>query len=162
MSRLYAEDPAQPDAVSLMTIHGAKGLEFDHVFVVGVGLRGRGDDPRLLNWLEMPREQGGDHLVMAPIRFRGDDDEASDDAINLYLKALHRERARAERARQAYVALTRAKRSLHLFVHPNAQGNRRAGPTSLPRRNSLLHSLWPAIGANIDAFEVVGEFGTEG
>ena len=44
MSRLYAEDPAQPDAVSLMTIHGAKGLEFDHVFVVGVGLRGRGDD----------------------------------------------------------------------------------------------------------------------
>ena len=41
MDRLYAEDPAQPDAVSLMTIHGAKGLEFDHVFVVGVGLRGR-------------------------------------------------------------------------------------------------------------------------
>ena len=68
MERLYAEDPAQPGAVSLMTIHGAKGLEFDHVFVVGVGLRGRADDPRLLNWLEMPREQGGDHLVMAPIR----------------------------------------------------------------------------------------------
>ena len=75
MERLYAEDPAQPDAVSLMTIHGAKGLEFDHVFVVGVGLRGRGDDPRLLNWLEIPREQGGDHLVMAPIRVRGDDDD---------------------------------------------------------------------------------------
>ena len=28
---------------------------------VGVGLHGRGDDPRLLNWLELPREQGGDH-----------------------------------------------------------------------------------------------------
>ena len=121
MDRLYAEDPAQPDAVSLMTIHGAKGLEFDHVFVVGVGLRGRGDDPRLLNWLEIPREQGGDHLVMAPIRLRGDDEEADDDAINLYLKQLHRERARAERARQAYVALTRAKRSLHLFVHPRVK-----------------------------------------
>ena len=74
MERLYAEDPAQPDAVSLMTIHGAKGLEFDHVFVVGVGLRGRPDDPRLLNWLEIPRESGGDHLVMAPIRVRGDDE----------------------------------------------------------------------------------------
>ena len=121
MGRLYAEDPAQPDAVSLMTIHGAKGLEFDHVFVVGVGLRGRGDDPRLLNWLEIPREQGGDHLVMAPIRFRGDDEAAGDDAINLYLKQLHRERARAERARQAYVALTRARRSLHLFVHPRVK-----------------------------------------
>jgi ATP-dependent helicase/nuclease subunit A len=155
MTRLYAEDPAQPDAVSLMTIHGAKGLEFDHVFVVGVGLRGRGDDPRLLNWLELPREQGGDHLVMAPIRFRGDDDETSDDAINLYLKALHRERARAERARQAYVALTRAKLSLHLFVHPRV----RAGEGTLdfvPETNSLLHNLWPAIGPHVDGFEVVG------
>jgi ATP-dependent helicase/nuclease subunit A len=155
MSRLYAEDPAQPDAVSLMTIHGAKGLEFDHVFVVGVGRRGRGDDPRLLNWLELPREQGGDHLVMAPIRFRGDDDEASDDAINLYLKALHRERARAERARQAYVALTRARRSLHLFVHPNVRETEQ-GPGFVPETHSLLQSLWPALGANVDAFEVVG------
>ena len=58
MERLYAEDPAQPDAVSLMTIHGAKGLEFDHVFVVGVGLRGRADDPRLLNWLEIAARAG--------------------------------------------------------------------------------------------------------
>jgi len=155
MTRLYAEDPAQPDAVSLMTIHGAKGLEFDHVFVVGVGLRGRGDDPRLLNWLELPRERGGDHLVMAPIRFRGDDDETSDDAINLYLKALHRERARAERARQAYVALTRAKRSLHLFVHPRVKESEGAFDF-LAETNSLLHNLWPAIGAGVDAFEVVG------
>ena len=156
MSRLYAEDPAQPDAVSLMTIHGAKGLEFDHVFVVGVGLRGRGDDPRLLNWLEVPREQGGDHLVMAPIRFRGDDDEESDDAINLYLKALHRERARAERSRQAYVALTRARRSLHLFVHPKAKltdGSLEFGADA----NSLLHSLWPAIAGDLETFEAVGD-----
>jgi ATP-dependent exoDNAse (exonuclease V) beta subunit len=155
MERLYAEDPAQPDAVSLMTIHGAKGLEFDHVFVVGVGLRGRADESRLLNWLEMPREQGGDHLVMAPIRFRGDDEEAGDDAINLYLKQLHRERARAERARQAYVALTRAKRSLHLFVHPRVKpgdGVVEYGADA----NSLLHNLWPAIGADAASFEALG------
>ena len=155
MARLYAEDPAQPDAVSLMTIHGAKGLEFDHVFVVGVGLRGRGDEPRLLNWLEMPREQGGDHLVMAPIRFRGDDDETDDDAINLYLKLLHRERARAERARQAYVALTRARRSLHLFVHPRVKEIDGAVDFGA-EANSLLHNLWPAIGADAANFEAVG------
>jgi ATP-dependent helicase/nuclease subunit A len=156
MTKLYAEDPAQPDAVSLMTIHGAKGLEFDHVFIVGVGLRGRGDAPRLLNWLEVPREEGGDHLVMAPIRFRGDDDEGGDDAINLYLKALHRERARAERARQAYVALTRAKRSLHLFVHPRAR-HTDGGREFVADAGSLLHNLWPAIGADVDAFETVGD-----
>ena len=121
MRRLYAEDPAQADAVSLMTIHGAKGLEFDHVFVVGVGLRGRADESRLLNWLEMPREQGGDHLVMAPIRYRGSDEDEGDDAINLYLKALHRERKRAERAREAYVALTRtavAERPSRVLAQP--------------------------------------------
>ncbi|HEU5136277.1 MAG TPA: UvrD-helicase domain-containing protein [Steroidobacteraceae bacterium] len=154
MTRLYAEDPAQPDAVSLMTIHGAKGLEFDHVFVVGVGLRGRPDESRLLNWLEIPREQGGDHLVMAPIRVRGDED-TDDDAINLFLKQLHRERARAERARQAYVALTRARRSLHLFVHPRVKeidGAIEFGADA----NSLLHNLWPAIGGDAASFHVLG------
>ncbi|HEV7606159.1 MAG TPA: UvrD-helicase domain-containing protein [Steroidobacteraceae bacterium] len=155
MDRLYAEDPAQADAVSLMTIHGAKGLEFDHVFVVGVGLRGRADDPRLLNWLEVPREQGGDHLVMAPIRFRGDDDEGNDDAINLYLKHLHRERARAERARQAYVALTRARLSLHLFVHPRVKEMDGAVDFS-PESNSMLSNLWPAISVDAASFTAVG------
>jgi len=155
MERLYAEDPAQPDAVSLMTIHGAKGLEFDHVFVVGVGLRGRPDDPRLLNWLEIPREQGGDHLVMAPIRVRGDDEDGEDDSINRYLRLLHRERARAERSRQAYVALTRAKLSLHLFVHPRVK-RLPEGPEFSADANSMLHNLWPAIGGDAATFEVVG------
>jgi ATP-dependent exoDNAse (exonuclease V) beta subunit len=155
MERLYAEDPAQPDAVSLMTIHGAKGLEFDHVFVVGVGLRGRPDDPRLLNWLEIPREQGGDHLLMAPIRVRGDDDEGEDDSINRYLRLLHRERARAERSRQAYVALTRAKLSLHLFVHPRVK-QLPDGTEFSADANSMLHNLWPAIGGDAASFEAVG------
>ena len=155
MARLYAEDPAQSNAVSLMTIHGAKGLEFDHVFVVGVGARGRADEPRLLNWLEVPREQGGDHLVMAPIRVRGADEEGEDDAINLYLRLLHRERARAERARQAYVALTRARRSLHLFVHPRVKET--DGALSFGAdANSMLSNLWPAIGADAHSFTAVG------
>jgi ATP-dependent helicase/nuclease subunit A len=153
MDRLYAVDPAAPGAASLMTIHGAKGLEFDHVFVVGVGRRGRGDEARLLNWLELPRERGPDHLLMAPIRYRGDDD-AEADAINAYLGLLHKERARAERTRLAYVALTRARRSMHLFVHPVAKdgdGERiyRAGA------NTLLDNLWPAIGTAIAGFTAV-------
>ena len=82
--------------------------------MVGVGRRGRGDEARLLNWLQLPREDGADHLLMAPIRYRGSEDE-TDDAINAYLGLLHKERSRAERTRLAYVALTRAKRSLHLL-----------------------------------------------
>ncbi|HUQ10257.1 MAG TPA: UvrD-helicase domain-containing protein [Steroidobacteraceae bacterium] len=153
MDRLYAVDPAQPGAVSLMTIHGAKGLEFDHVFVVGVGRRGRGDDSRLLNWLELPRGEGPDHLLMAPVRYRGADEE-SDDAINGYLALLHRERARAERTRLAYVALTRAKRSLHLFAHPIAK-DVDGEPVYRAGSGTLLDNLWPALEAGVAAFTAI-------
>jgi ATP-dependent exoDNAse (exonuclease V) beta subunit len=138
-----------------MTIHGAKGLEFDLVFVVGVGLHGRGDDPRLLNWLELPRGQGGDHLLMAPIRVRDESaDSRDDDTINPFIEMLHRERARAERSRLAYVALTRAKRSLHLYVHPRA-GDEEGAPAFTPDARSLLQNLWPAIGDVIETLPVI-------
>ena len=155
MRRLYAEDPSQPGAVSLMTIHGAKGLEFDHVFVLGVGLRGRGEESRLLNWLELPRKGGRDHLLMAPLRFRDQDDDEKDDDINQYLRGIHRERAIAERARQAYVALTRARYSLHLYVHPRT--TQTEGVFSFaPPANTLLHNLWPALGGDMANFESIG------
>jgi ATP-dependent helicase/nuclease subunit A len=155
MRRLYAVDPAQPGAVSLMTIHGAKGLEFDHVFIVGVGLRGRAEESRLLNWLELPRKGGRDHLLMAPLRFRDQDEDEKDDDINQYLRGIHRERAIAERARQAYVALTRARYSLHLYVHPRVTESE--GVFSFaPPANTLLHNLWPALGLDMANFESIG------
>jgi len=155
MNRLFAEDTAQPGAVSLMTIHGAKGLEFDHVFVLGIGRRGRGDDARLLNWLELPRAAGGDHLLMAPIRVREEGDDVEDDAINPFIELLHRERARAERSRLAYVALTRARRSLHLYLHPR-QKDEDGIQVFSPDARSLLHNLWPAIGGEIASLPVIG------
>jgi ATP-dependent exoDNAse (exonuclease V) beta subunit len=153
MYRLYAQESAADGAVQLMTIHGAKGLEFDHVFVLGVGLHGRGDDVRLLNWLELPRASGGDHLLMAPIRVR-DAENDEQDAINRFIEVLHKERTQAERTRLAYVALTRARRSLHLYLHPRqreADGNLEFSADS----RSLLHSLWPAIGAAIAGLPVI-------
>jgi ATP-dependent exoDNAse (exonuclease V) beta subunit len=152
MHRLYAQEPAADGAVQLMTIHGAKGLEFDHVFVLGVGLVGRGDDTRLLNWLELPRADGGDHLLMAPIRVRVEEEER--DSINRFIEALHKDRARAERARLAYVALTRARRSLHLYLHPRRHEADGAQSFSADAR-SLLHNLWKAIEDDIDALPVI-------
>jgi ATP-dependent exoDNAse (exonuclease V) beta subunit len=157
MSKLHAADPAQPGAVALMTIHGAKGLEFDHVFVLGIGRRGRGDEARLLNWLELPRARGADLLLMAPIRSRGEDDEDADsDGINRYVRRLLRERGKAERARQAYVALTRAKRTLHLYVHPReSDDDGEISHSAAP--GSLLENLWSAVRDEVAGSEVVGE-----
>ena len=151
MYRLYAQEPAADGAVQLMTIHGAKGLEFDHVFVLGIGLVGRGDDPRLLNWLELPRagDDQKDDLLMAPIRVR-DENDPEQDSINRYIEWLHRERLRNERARLAYVALTRAKRSVHLYLHPRQ--NEKHGQVSYGAdARSLLHNLWQAISGQIDS-----------
>ncbi|MEO8064951.1 MAG: UvrD-helicase domain-containing protein [Pseudomonadota bacterium] len=160
MQRLYAVDPSQPDAVSLMTIHGAKGLEFDHVFVLGIGLRGRGDESRLLNWLQLPRKDGRDHLIMAPLRFRDQDDAEDDDDINQFLRGIHRDRAIEERARQAYVALTRARYSLHVYVHPRT--TEKDGVFSFaPPSNTLLHNLWPALGEHMSQFETIGAENTD-
>lgn len=59
VSELYAlPDVSASDAVQLMTIHKAKGLEFDTVILPGLGDRPRRDDPPLLRWMETPH--GGD------------------------------------------------------------------------------------------------------
>jgi ATP-dependent exoDNAse (exonuclease V) beta subunit len=154
MYRLYAQEPAADGAVQLMTIHGAKGLEFDHVFVLGVGLHGRGDDTRLLNWLELPRGEQQDDLLMAPIRVR-DAEDGERDAINRFIESLHKDRLRNERARLAYVALTRAKRSLHLYLHPR-QIETDGAPTFSADARSLLHNLWKAIEEDIGSLPVIG------
>lgn len=77
------------------------------------------------------------------------------------MNLLHRERARAERTRLAYVALTRAKRSLHLFVHPVV--SEKDGERSYrAEKHSLLENLWPALHADIDSFiTVVHEAATD-
>jgi ATP-dependent exoDNAse (exonuclease V) beta subunit len=57
VEKLYSvPDPDREAArLQLMTIHRAKGLQFDTVIVPGLGYAPRGDDPKLLLWLERPR-----------------------------------------------------------------------------------------------------------
>jgi ATP-dependent exoDNAse (exonuclease V) beta subunit len=57
-----------------MTIHKAKGLEFDTVILPGLGAVPRGDDQRLLLWLEHRGE-----LLLAPIAESGEDKDRSID-----------------------------------------------------------------------------------
>ena len=68
---------------------------------------------------------------------------------------LLRERARAERSRLAYVALTRARRSLHLYLHPKVRDEDGSIIFSADAR-SLLHNLWLAIGEDMASLPVIG------
>ncbi len=106
-------DPgAAPSPVELMTVHRAKGLEFDLVFLPFLDWHplsgGRGSDPPYL--LEMLPGPGGEHLIaMAPDRRR----EKAGGTYRLLREMGERKRL-AEAKRILYVAVTRARRSLYL------------------------------------------------
>ncbi len=133
LAKLYSSpDPAAGPELQLMTIHRAKGLEFDTVILPGLGRRPAGDDKSLLRWLEHP-EIG---LLLAPVPPAGEDDDDIYRAIGDVLK----KRDEHETLRLLYVAATRARRHLHLFGHVNESGD-----DMKPEKGSLLAALWDGI-----------------
>jgi len=144
VAKLYALPDAGADAarVQLMTIHKAKGLQFDTVILPGLGYPPRRDDPKLLLWLERPRGHAGPDLLLAPIR----DAAAAEDRIYEYVKALESAKEEHEAARLLYVAATRARSRLHLVGQVDWKEERAASPKS----RSLLEHLWPAVSSEFE------------
>jgi ATP-dependent helicase/nuclease subunit A len=115
--REAAESLPSDDAVTLMTMHASKGLEFRAVVLVDLGAAvrpepltlaiapARGADPARLV-LRHSRPEGGPIFTPEAADFRRD--------------AVARETA--ERRRLTYVAMTRAKERLFLVVPPAAPG----------------------------------------
>ncbi len=138
---LFASPGGGRGAVEIMTIHRAKGLEFDCVILPGLGRSLRSDGEPLLDWFEWTPADDEPELVLAPIG------AASEPKGRLaeWLQALRRERRDHERARLLYVAATRARRVLHLIGETPASG--RNGTRGNPRAGTALATLWPALGA---------------
>ncbi|HEV8043247.1 MAG TPA: UvrD-helicase domain-containing protein [Bryobacteraceae bacterium] len=129
---------AQPDAragdrLQLMTIHKAKGLEFDTVILPGLGAIPRSEEQRLLLWLE---ESGA--LLLAPISEAGQEP----DPIYTYLSHVEERKIRRETARLLYVATTRARGKLHLLGTVKTKDD---GSIADPPGPSLLKLLWPSL-----------------
>mgnify|MGYP005811044973 CR=1 FL=1 len=134
------------NAVEILTIHHAKGLEWDVVFVPGLGRKTRGDMPPLLRWLELPAPEGDSDLLLA-VRSIGE--ASASDPLGRYIAGLQAGRQDHERVRLAYVAVTRARHMLVLSGH--APWNRKL-QRPVPRRRTALQILWPAIA---DAFSTL-------
>jgi ATP-dependent helicase/nuclease subunit A len=130
--------------VEVLTIHKAKGLEWDVVFVPGLGRMARQDNSPLLHSLELPAPEGGSDLLLA-VRSLGLPN--SSDPLASYIRQLRAARQRNERLRLLYVAATRAKLRLYWSGHaaPDKEGQPR------PRAGSLLQLLWPAVEAGFAA-----------
>jgi ATP-dependent exoDNAse (exonuclease V) beta subunit len=148
LSRLYAPpDPQADGKLQIMTIHKAKGLEFDCVILPGLGRATRNSDKKLFMWMEYPREfegeqTGGSELLLAPIQETG----AEDDAIYAWLEKQDGVKERFENQRLLYVAATRAKERLHLLGSIDAIRDDQGGfELKPPDKKTLLSRIWPVV-----------------
>ena len=147
LTRLYALSDLEADeTLQIMTIHKAKGLEFDCVIVPGLGRASRHDDKRLLKWMERPRNlfngPGGDGIVdllLAPIHETG----VNNDPIYSWLQKLDNDKAHFENQRLLYVAATRAKESLHLLGNVGLSLDKTG--VKRPVSGALLNKLWQVV-----------------
>ena len=136
LGKLYAApDPLAGPELQLMTIHKAKGLEFDTVILPGLGRGVRARERALLRWLEHPDYE----LLLAPLPpLLSDQQDPTYQAIGHILQ----EKEDLETLRLLYVAATRAKSYLHLLGHAKLNHNNELAPLS----GSLLSVIWPACG----------------
>lgn len=143
LERLYAAPAADPAAsrVQVMTIHKAKGLEFDHVLVPGLHRIPRRRDKPLLEWQEMNDDAGG--ILVAPYEASPQHTSSgADTGLYDYLYRLEQEKADHEARRLLYVALTRARETLHLPLCVRLTDD---GEPKAPAAQSLLNLLWPLV-----------------
>lgn len=146
VERLYAEpEPAEaaittpqsacdePPPIQIMTIHKAKGLEFDTVILPGLERRPRNNEPQLLLWRERVAAHGRTELLLSPPQRAG----GERDATYEHLRREESLKSRLENTRVLYVACTRAVNHLHLLFTRNSDKD--------PTGGSLLATLWPAL-----------------
>lgn len=150
LAKLYAlPDQVANEQLQIMTIHKAKGLEFDIVIVPGLGRLSRGNEKKLLKWMERPRvklnsndAEGGVDLLLAPIQATGDEE----DIIYTWLQKFEDDKAGFEDQRLLYVAATRAKHYLHLMGSVDLVANKDGEfECKSPRAKTLLNKLWPIV-----------------
>ncbi|HUP31046.1 MAG TPA: 3'-5' exonuclease, partial [Usitatibacter sp.] len=126
------------ERLQVMTIHNAKGLEFDTVIVPGLHADTASDERKLFMWMETL-----EGLLLAPVNPAGSDK----DAIYELIRRLDKEKSAHEGGRVLYVAATRARSRLHLIGDCKRDP---AGVVKEPARTSLLAKLWPIVATDFN------------
>lgn len=111
----------EPDRVTLLTIHASKGLQFDHVFVVGLGNSPQPTKTQLFTFEEQSK--------VFSVALKDESGKMMSSPVAQKARDQLRLREQEESLRVFYVALTRAKETLWL------------SSTDKPRKGSWLSLL---------------------
>jgi len=132
LEKLFAkpESHAEPAHIELLTMHGAKGLQWDTVIIPGLGKIPRAKDKEVLVQTETNTHQGK-QLLLAPLPHHGQEQTYA------LVRDFEKQRDALEVARLLYVACTRAERALHLFGHLTGKQDEEK-----PASSSLLALMW--------------------
>jgi len=143
VSALYATPSISASRVQVMTMHKAKGLEFDTVIIPGLHTSSSGNERPLLAWWERPRQDGGAELLIAALNAIGN----PEDELYQYIWMQQKRAVELEATRLLYVAMTRAKKYLYLTAVIDYMPATHT--YSLPVANSLLKCIWNTVSTEV-------------
>jgi ATP-dependent exoDNAse (exonuclease V) beta subunit len=127
--------------VQVMTLHRAKGLQFDTVILPGLARAPNRGDDEILRWRRRPRG-----LLLASMKARG----GETDAVYRYLRRLADVEESSELGRLLYVGATRAERRVHLTgVLPSVRGDGGEMAWDKPAAGTALEKFWPLLGERL-------------
>lgn len=135
VGKLYANNTHLSSKLHIMTIHKAKGLEFDHVILPGLHKSSANTETMLLNWVDIATLEGEREWLFSAIPARNTEPNAIFEAI----RDMQKQKEFHEMARVFYVGVTRAKKTLSLTATYDLE----SFPEKTPSRGSFLGLLWP-------------------
>jgi len=143
IQQLYASSENNESSIHVMTMHKAKGLEFDTVILPELQRNSGQHSAQLLLWQERLLSSDQSDLLLAPIKSK----EETSSPIYSYLKHIEDVKLQHEVTRLFYVACTRAKFNLHLIASLEADKDNQL---KAPDSRSLLATIWQTCRENFE------------